>query len=1113
MADSGFYYTPTQAHLDRVTCFWCNKKEYGFHEVEYISEFHCRNNLHCAFSLINMWLAKFVKESNKSTFWQRIGPHVGPVVSDPLSEDSCTLREATFKDLWKFDSHNTQTRVTSRGLAEAGFYYSPVEVNDDRVICMYCDCPLSDWDLADDPLKEHYENSFEYCYFLEKHRATAGTVVKQIELIEKSDNDIALKRVSNASQKLADASTVKSVVSSPKTAKTDEPADAFDFSIEELQNHEQGTIFEGKELLPRRFTRKKKQNRIQSRDSSQLATRQASIEQSSMPRRLSPRRTVKEEIESEKGRSNSSESNEASGPETTAQSEIKEQPESDQAASDNAIGDEASDSDASDDEPSDDQASEIASLYESDSETLNGNDSDSTFNASNSSVPQKRSGPNKEETQTKTLKPLLSKSQFDDDGDFGLDMHDIERILNSPKKAKKVKVIQKKDGVSPSVSLYDDSNQNLGDYDEGNLSFMENHIKPAQLLQAGAKKIKVEGAVIPSVPMVESESSIREKGLAEKPNYILPTSEVSGLEILTPSVSSAKEADTRESDGTALTSNKEMCTSLKVDRKPQERSAVRDFLLQDFKVSEIAAENSKIESIVPTPNDTGVLDSFYDTRTDFAEDTGPKDNQVLEKTQDHQGFNKPLNIVSRDLDPRQSHMEDSCKDENQRRKTTPSEPKKGREIPVQFSHDDITTDSIVLENSHFKLSKDRISQKLEGGSLNPEPFLTMDQFTKKPQPVTENVLSSFAAELSTQKVTSIEIGVDTTTESSSTTKVNSNHNLELSPSSYCYYQKDLEEMNSEFVEDLEPAEIDHQVSEPEESKPPEIDNTTNAEELKTFSSESTAETKVRSFEIQDDSLVLDDSASELRPVKASSVSPLKIAHNTRENAEGVGSEGPKSKTQDIENLDNDSLSKSVEQTTTSHTGHSEPVSRGPQTNTGENSKFSSFSGHSVGKTSFDEVPSKLVAILKEQPKCDASLPRLSFDNVDSSTPQKVSYAHSAVFPAQPSSSIPLEVVSKFRPISLEFASARVKALEDAIERMSEISNTKFELHNDAGGYLTEFIAAMPEKEENMSIQDWIQENSAACEQTVKSICDKIILRYLDEFENLIAHVENMATVD
>lgn len=140
-------------------------------------------------------------------------------------------------------------------------------------------------------------------------------------------------------------------------------------------------------------------------------------------------------------------------------------------------------------------------------------------------------------------------------------------------------------------------------------------------------------------------------------------------------------------------------------------------------------------------------------------------------------------------------------------------------------------------------------------------------------------------------------------------------------------------------------------------------------------------------------------------------------------------------------------------------------------------------------------------------KSEASFSRLSFDNVEASTPHKGESTTASAIETSKSARPP------FPHINLEFAKSQIRLLEEAIERMSELSATKFKLHNDADGYLTEFIAAMPEKEESMSIQDWILENSLTCEQTVKAISALIIDTYLKDFDKLIAYSEEMATID
>lgn len=55
-------------------------------------------------------------------------------------------------------------------MAQAGFIYSPLDDQDDLVICVYCDTSLSGWEKDDDPLEEHRkraEKSATHCAFFD----------------------------------------------------------------------------------------------------------------------------------------------------------------------------------------------------------------------------------------------------------------------------------------------------------------------------------------------------------------------------------------------------------------------------------------------------------------------------------------------------------------------------------------------------------------------------------------------------------------------------------------------------------------------------------------------------------------------------------------------------------------------------------------------------------------------------------------------------------------------------------------------------------------------------------------------------------------------------------
>ena len=53
-------------------------------------------------------------------------------------------------------------------------------------------------------------------------------------------------------------------------------------------------------------------------------------------------------------------------------------------------------------------------------------------------------------------------------------------------------------------------------------------------------------------------------------------------------------------------------------------------------------------------------------------------------------------------------------------------------------------------------------------------------------------------------------------------------------------------------------------------------------------------------------------------------------------------------------------------------------------------------------------------------------------------------------------------------------------------------NSKYDLHDDYDGELTNLISSMPEDEENMTIQEWVKHNATNCHKLAKQTCNEMI---------------------
>lgn len=1184
MADSGFYYTPTKAYPDQVTCFWCKKKEHDLNEIESISDLHHKNTPDCPFSTITMYLEKFVKSSNKATFWHRLEGVAKENITDPLSEESVLLRLSTFGDMWKIDDTH-KSKVTARGLAEAGFYYSPVEMNDDRVICMYCDCPLSDWDPEDDPIVEHKKNRFEFCYFLDEYEkslhfkkekakkfiGTSDLSPKRINNINDASNHSNHSNVGNHSNHSNFGNhsnhtnyTNRSPSTSPAARSSVSPKenvltqrDAFDFSIEELQNHEKGTIFEGKDILPKRFARTRtqpKRNISKSIPSAIESNKKAQgeINISNSLHSGSKNRTVQEEIERALRDLSSDDdqvdhSNDRIDDFPPVKPKLHEKPknvnprksknvqtsdseidDSSERGTEQQGGDTADLEDDEGDEDQEEQSNGDLNDLEYDSESTSAsNDSDASFSLpeTSSSLPEKRrltpkSPAAAEKKKRKSLVVPRKASQFDDDDDeFGLDEVDIERILNSPKKSRKVKVIQKVPAVSPSGSLYENSNQNLGDYDEENLSFLEKNIKSAKLVLARAEKVKVNPGA-PGSKFSINETSKRNADTLEASFRVLP-SEMSVIDTGQnndddPEIKE-EEISSQEINGQDDLNNNEK----EINGEENVPTSIQSHPGGDS--TEGRGNTQSIPTRVETDSDsfrfnTGSIGNGGYPYSQISPQTMWSTEELSKLAPQQQGemqetsikieasFGEltptnpePLSPMRRLLQKAKKLFNDTINDNMPFQKSTPG---LSKNFPKESSPNDNTSDGSQINNNS---SPEILS---ENGAPDNLPA----------SHIVESIV--YGGNMSQVSITGSEVTKKTprTTTASKSPDDEDESNFTISASSYKEYQRDLEEMDDEFVDAtlLE----DDLVIESKES----------IEESAHLAVASSRETgRVLPQELKDDSFVVGDSISELKPIL--------LSGGSLRNGNEISVEFPVVTTNRREDFDSNLKAREiVNEKAISPETRSLPPDYQPRhsLNRGSERKFSlpdkkatspqrvveSRSNSSFGEHIRDKSPSppsrapntKVPQEESDVPqKAETSLSALSFDNIDASTPQKPGKPTSTASVARFPSSV--DPSRQFPHISLDFALSQVKTLEEAIERMSELTTTKFDLHNDDDGYLTEFIAAMPEKEENMTIQDWILENSSVCENTVTEICERIIVTYLEDFEKLIVHVENLVTSD
>ncbi|KAK6460026.1 hypothetical protein DFJ63DRAFT_256853 [Scheffersomyces coipomensis] len=175
LIDSGFYYSPIKSNLNRVLCSYCHKPENVIDEsdVSILPTRHYEKNKNCSLSLV--LISSLARDQHKSRsaivkYWTT---HEQNIIRHPLSEESKLFRLESYGKDYPLDKLEDFI-PNSKSLSEAGFVYSPVEFNDDRVVCIYCGSSLDHWEEEDVPIEEHASNT-KFCYFLDQYNQAKKT--------------------------------------------------------------------------------------------------------------------------------------------------------------------------------------------------------------------------------------------------------------------------------------------------------------------------------------------------------------------------------------------------------------------------------------------------------------------------------------------------------------------------------------------------------------------------------------------------------------------------------------------------------------------------------------------------------------------------------------------------------------------------------------------------------------------------------------------------------------------------------------------------------------------------------------------------------------------------
>ncbi|XP_044724174.1 inhibitor of apoptosis domain-containing protein [Hirsutella rhossiliensis] len=149
LANAGFYFNPTPAFPDNVTCFLCGKGLDGWEAGDDPLLEHLKHASHCG------WAVVAAVQAEVADYAQQ----------DPSSPDMIEARKATFAGMWPHEGKKGW-KCKTKQLADSGWKYTPTAESDDMATCTYCDLALDGWEPGDKPYDEHYNRSPECAFFV-----------------------------------------------------------------------------------------------------------------------------------------------------------------------------------------------------------------------------------------------------------------------------------------------------------------------------------------------------------------------------------------------------------------------------------------------------------------------------------------------------------------------------------------------------------------------------------------------------------------------------------------------------------------------------------------------------------------------------------------------------------------------------------------------------------------------------------------------------------------------------------------------------------------------------------------------------------------------------------
>ncbi|CCG23189.1 hypothetical protein CORT_0D03470 [Candida orthopsilosis Co 90-125] len=86
---------------------------------------------------------------------------------------------------------------------------------------------------------------------------------------------------------------------------------------------------------------------------------------------------------------------------------------------------------------------------------------------------------------------------------------------------------------------------------------------------------------------------------------------------------------------------------------------------------------------------------------------------------------------------------------------------------------------------------------------------------------------------------------------------------------------------------------------------------------------------------------------------------------------------------------------------------------------------------------------------------------------------------------------------------------QMQDLDNSSKELKMLAGSKYDLHNDLDGDLTRFIAEMPEEEEQMTIEQWLEHCAINCKDIVAQSMKEMNQYILDEYDRAIKTLESL----